>query len=598
MKKYLKILIIFCIFLCIFTINVFATEEGKVLSYNGITTKMPKISDEIIEEEDPINISRDSAKSNFEVEAFAGIDNENVSNIISKFANTTTVVGIDVSRHQKEIDWKQVANSGVKFAIIRCGYRGTTYGGLFEDPYFDQNVKGALANGIYVGVYFYSTALNEEEALQEADLTYNKIKNYEIKYPVYYDFEDFLPDNNRTDNLDVAQINSNARIFINYLKSKGYNAAIYGSANYLKNKWEADITNNNDVWVAHYYVNKPNYQGNYQMWQYTDKAYVPGINVNVDVNIDYYYWINMKGSISGIAHVQNIGWDQTWKYNTEVYGTIGKGKRLEAIKLKANSISISGGIQYKAYVEENGWEKNWKKDGEISGTTNQGKRIEAFQIKLTGNLSKHFDIYYRAHCQYYGWLGWAKNGESAGTEFLNKRLEAIQIMLVEKNGQAPGSSENRFRRLVDIRYNSHVQGLGWINYVVNGDLSGSTGRGLRMEAMHINLVGAGLDSGIEYKSHIQGFGWESIWKKDGELTGTQGLGKRMEAIQIRLTGKVANSYDIYYRVHSQGFGWLGWAKNGESAGTQGLGKRLEAIEILLIAKGNEVPSNTANAFRK
>ena len=100
------------------------------------------------------------------------------------------------------------------------------------------------------------------------------------------------------------------------------------------------------------------------------------------------------------------------------------------------------------------------------------------------------------------------------------------------------------------------------------------------------------------KSHVQTYGWEKNWKKNGELSGTSGKSKRLEAIKIRLTGEMKEKYDIYYRVHAQTYGWLGWAKNGESAGTEGLSKRLEAIEVVLVEKGADAPGSTEKAFVK
>ena len=100
-------------------------------------------------------------------------------------------MGIDVSAHQGVIDWSQVKASGVDFAMIRVGFRGQTQGSIFEDKYFKSNVTGAIKNGIKVGIYFYSTAISEEEALEEAAWVVNKIAPYNITYPVVYDFEDF-----------------------------------------------------------------------------------------------------------------------------------------------------------------------------------------------------------------------------------------------------------------------------------------------------------------------------------------------------------------------------------------------------------------------
>ena len=100
--------------------------------------------------------------------SFSTSKDESISAYISKYGNEQTVLGIDVSSHQGTINWKEVADNGVTFAIIRCGYRGLTKGSVFKDTMFDENVKGALENGIYVGTYFFSTAITDEEALEEA----------------------------------------------------------------------------------------------------------------------------------------------------------------------------------------------------------------------------------------------------------------------------------------------------------------------------------------------------------------------------------------------------------------------------------------------
>ena len=116
--------------------------------------------------------------------------------------------GIDVSSHQGRINWAQVAASGVDFAIIRCGFRGQSVGAIYEDAYFKTNVAGAAANGIKVGIYFYSTAINENEALEEAAWVVKKISTYRITYPVVYDFEDFGA--YRCSGVGGAQATSNA----------------------------------------------------------------------------------------------------------------------------------------------------------------------------------------------------------------------------------------------------------------------------------------------------------------------------------------------------------------------------------------------------
>ena len=105
----------------------------------------------------------------------------------------------------------------------------------------------------------------------------------------------------------------------------------------------------------------------------------------------------------------------------------------------------AGSIRYRTHVQTYGWQ-DWVADSEISGTSGESKRLEAIQIELTGEMAEKYDVYYRVHAQTFGWLDWASNGEKAGTAGYSKRLEAIEIVLVEKNGEAPGNTDNPFKQ--------------------------------------------------------------------------------------------------------------------------------------------------------
>lgn len=296
------------------------------------------------------------------------------------------------------------------------------------------------------------------------------------------------------------------------------------------------------------------------------------------------------------THVQNIGW-QASVSNGNVSGTTGLGYRLEGIKIAVNGSDM--GVTYRTHVQDYGWQ-SYVNNNEVSGTVGQAKRLEAIQIELTGNQASQFDVYYRVHAQDYGWLDWAKNGQMAGTEGLSKRLEAIQIQLVIKGGAAPGTTTRPYVNQDNaflVKYQTHVENIGWQGYVGDGNTSGTQGESKRLEAIRIKL-GSNVDGGIRYRTHIQNVGWESSWAYDGNMSGTQGQSLRLEAIQIELTGNAVNQYDVYYRVHAQNFGWMGWAKNGESAGTEAYGYRLEAIQIQLVNKGGAAPGTTDNAFNK
>ena len=299
------------------------------------------------------------------------------------------------------------------------------------------------------------------------------------------------------------------------------------------------------------------------------------------------------------THVEDIGW-QNYVYDGVMAGTSGQSKRLEAIKIKLEDQEYPGNIEYRTHIENIGWEDNFKKNDEMSGTSGRALRLEAIQIKLTGEISNHYDIYYRVHAQEFGWLGWARNGEQSGTAGYAYRLEGIEIKLVEKEkafseyGQKIAFKDKNKQVIAKskVSYTTHVQDIGWQKYVSNGEMAGTSGKSLRLEEIKIKLEDQEYTGNIEYRTHIENIGWEANFKKNDEMSGTSGKSLRLEAIEIKLTGEISNHYDIYYRVHAQDYGWLGWAKNGEKSGTAGYAKRLEGIEMVLVDKGETPPSRT------
>jgi len=148
-------------------------------------------------------------------------------------------------------------------------------------------------------------------------------------------------------------------------------------------------------------------------------------------------------------------------------------------------------------------------------------------------------------------------------------------------------------RQLTALYKTHIQNLGWeADYKLNGELSGTSGLGYRLEAISVVLDNPGYDVSVAYSTHIQDIGWQD-WCYNGEPSGTAGEGRRLEAIQIKLTGTDADLFDIHYRTHVENLGWLNWASNGEQSGTAGYGYRLESIEIMVVPKGTAVDSSGA-----
>ena len=233
---------------------------------------------------DPENIENikdeDGAKVDFaEVQAKKGLQN-----------------GIDVSKWQGKIDWQKVKNAGIDFAIIRIGYRAEN-GQLYRDGNADYNIQQAQKVGILVGVYFFSTAINSSEAIEEAQWTVSAIKGYHISYPVVYDCEGFKNNDSRMYNLTAEQRTQNALSFLDTVKKSGYEGMFYGSKSDLTNNSAFNISEieaKYKIWVAQYknppypQSQKPDYNGSYDMWQYTNKGIVSGVEGNCDMVVSYF----------------------------------------------------------------------------------------------------------------------------------------------------------------------------------------------------------------------------------------------------------------------------------------------------------------------
>lgn len=196
-----------------------------------------------------------------------------------------TVKGIDVSSWQGDIDWDKVKDSGIDYVMIRCGFRNLVNDEIHVDKLFYYNIKEANRVGIPVGVYFYSTAITEKEVLEEATFVLNLIKDYDVQYPVAYDFEMF--NENRTVGLSDIVINDNAVKFLDYISAHGYIGMLYTNLSSLNKHWDLSKFEGYRVWYAQY-IDKTTYEGSYDMWQYADNGRVDGIVGNVDLNESYY----------------------------------------------------------------------------------------------------------------------------------------------------------------------------------------------------------------------------------------------------------------------------------------------------------------------
>lgn len=194
--------------------------------------------------------------------------------------------GIDVSRYQEKIDWKKVAEEDVEYAFIRLGIRGYTEGEIKEDDTFEDNINGALNNGIEAGVYFFTQATSVEEAEEEAQYVLDAIEPYDVTYPVVIDVEAVNSENARTAELTKEERTEYCIAFCEMIKQAGYTPMIYGNLKTFMLLLDMEQLEDYDKWFA-YYDTELYFPYNVRVWQYTDTGSIEGIDTDVDINISF-----------------------------------------------------------------------------------------------------------------------------------------------------------------------------------------------------------------------------------------------------------------------------------------------------------------------
>lgn len=227
-----------------------------------------------------INAKQEDTAVNGAAEEADGTENTDL-----EFSKGNGKLGIDVSKWNEEIDWEKVKDAGIEYAIIRCGYRGASSGALVIDPNFTENIEGAIAADIPVGVYFFTQAVTESEAVEEASMVIHLIEEYDVDYPVFLDSES-AGGKGRADDLSVEQRTTVHNAFLQTIAAAGYETGVYGSRNWLEKQLDMERLSDYNTWLAEY-TEAPGYPEYYHIWQYTSKGTVPGISTRVDLNLCY-----------------------------------------------------------------------------------------------------------------------------------------------------------------------------------------------------------------------------------------------------------------------------------------------------------------------
>ena len=202
-----------------------------------------------------------------------------------------SLLGIDVSEHQGVINWQQVADAGIQFAMIRIGFRGWgNEGTLNEDVYWQQNFREATAAGVQVGMYFFSQAITPEEAREEAQFVLSLLDSAMLQLPIVFDWETVSAPDARTAGMKSQQLNACALAFCQEIEQAGYDAMVYFNQDQAKHMYDllALQEAGYPFWLA-MYSDTMTFAHKLSMWQYTDGGNVPGISTHVDMNLLFVY---------------------------------------------------------------------------------------------------------------------------------------------------------------------------------------------------------------------------------------------------------------------------------------------------------------------
>lgn len=230
-----------------------------------------------------ISVLPNVPKSNIAKYSFRETD-DGYKYYINSDGEKTSMIGIDVSYYQGEIDWQKVKAAGIEYAILRCGLRGYETGELRVDTKFHEYIKGANEAGIPVGVYFFSQAISPEEAREEAGFVLDQIKGYKIDFPIVYDWETIGEDTARTNHVSPDMLTDCTVAFCEEIKAAGFTPMYYTNRNIGYRKLDLSKLCDYDLWIADF-NEYPSFYYKYTMWQYSYTGRVDGIENDVDLNV-------------------------------------------------------------------------------------------------------------------------------------------------------------------------------------------------------------------------------------------------------------------------------------------------------------------------
>jgi len=496
-------------------------------------------------------------------------------------AGTAYLDVVDISQWN---DTVTTSSDDIDFALLKTQVDavyirafGHDSAGLYIDKQAVKYAQSAQNVNLLYGFYFNYLPKKDDvaDAKAQAKTYYEFVRKFAYSCVPVLDVETNPPEFDANgqvnpDHLSKAQMTASVKAFADEFKAlSGFDLMIYCCPDFIKNNFDTTFAwTQYKLWIAHYGVSAPmagisatwmpeKYWcwSRWDMWQYTKTGTLSSIPSSAGGYLDRSTATDNILLSTPIA-ITNI--DSPSK--TDVNGG--------DITIKGWALSHSGVARIDIYADNDIW---------VGSTSYFSERADVQELvnsngRYNDGLHSGFSLTLEA--------GFFSTGQ-----------HTLQVAVINRNGTVNWTTHTF--TYGEVAYQSHVQDLGWQDWVHDGTASGTSGQSKRLEAMRIQLID--IAGGIEYRTQVQDYGWMD-WVSDGTLTGTSGESKRLEAIQIRLTGEAAEKYDVYYRVHAENNGWMGWAKNGEASGTAGYGYRLEAIEIKLVEKGGAAPGSSANAY--
>ena len=358
----------------------------------------------------------------------------------TKFDSYEKHNGIDVSSHNGTVNWQSVKNDGIEYAVVRAGFTGYTKSkhSINADPNAANNIAGAKKAGLPVGVYWFSQALNEDEARAEAQKTLEILGDYNLELPVFYDYEFYGVADGRLDSawanktITKAQMTANVRAFCEVIENAGYEAAVYANKSFLTDQIDgAGLSKDYKIWLAHF-TTKTDYTGDYYMWQYTESGKVSGISGTVDCDFMYL----PKGVEVGTA-IRNFNvyargnggkdlyleWDEVHGADRYEIYTVTKGNEYlngESSESKYKFTGLTPTWEYDVKVKAYNQDDELVAESGIYRICAGNAPVE--NIKLAWNSSSSVNISWDAVSGHGYIVQWSKNKDfstSAGSAYVN-----------------------------------------------------------------------------------------------------------------------------------------------------------------------------------